>query len=197
MSSAPNGPTDWSRVERINNPKPAAPPPPPAGQSRELVPAPPQLPAVAPPPVQGSVSVPFETPKDLLSRIKANSKNRKAMMEALDVHYATQLDGLRAQLSAGLKVHKSKLDLQAEEYLKSLDAQHLEVLGQLGIRNAATRWKAITELTDLAVAKIKEVQEKQWPESLIDETISQILSLKNRVAAEVMREFGAEKPATE
>lgn len=197
MSSAPNGPTDWSRVERINNPKPAAPPPPPAGQSRELVPAPPQLPAVAPPPVQGSVAVPFETPKDLLSRIKANSKNRKAMMEALDVHYATQLDGLRAQLSAGLKVHKSKLDLQAEEYLKSLDAQHLEVLGQLGIRNAATRWKAITELTDLAVAKIKEVQEKQWPESLIDETISQILSLKNRVAAEVMREFGAEKPATE
>lgn len=100
----------------------------------------------------------------------------------------------RAQLSAGLRVHKSKLDLQAEEYLKSLDAQHLEVLGQLGIRNAVTRWKAIMELNDMAVAKIKEVQEKQWPESLIDETIGQILAVKNRVAAEVMREFGAEIP---
>jgi F0F1-type ATP synthase membrane subunit b/b' len=157
----------------------------------------PNLPAVAAPPIQGSIALPVEQPRDFISKLKANSKNRKAMMEALDAHYASQLDGLRAQLSAGLRVHKTKLDLQAEEYLKSLDAQHLEVLGQLGIRNAATRWKAIMELNDMAVAKIREVQEKQWPESLIDETVSQILAVKNRVAGEVMREFGAEKPATE
>ena len=191
MSGQESSPPDWSRVERLNNPKPEA-----TGDSRAMVPASsqPNPPAVAAPPVQGSIALPVEQPRDFISRLKANAKNRKAMMEALDAHYASQLDGLRAQLSAGLRVHKSKLNLQAEEYLKSLDAQHLEVLGQLGIRNADTRWKAIMELNDMAVEKIKEVQEKQWPESLIDETISQILSVKNRVAAEVMREFGAEMP---
>jgi hypothetical protein len=201
MSSGNAREPDWSRVERINKPTPPPVVESPAAESsdgsRSMVPAPPpppNLPAVAAPQTQGSIKLPVEEPRDFIGRLKANSKNRKAMMQALDAHYHSQLEGLRAQLSAGLKVHKSKLDLQAEEYLKSLDAQHLDVLGQLGIRNAATRWKAITELTDLAVAKIKEVQEKQWPESLIDETIGQILELKNRVAAEVMREFGAEKP---
>jgi len=184
---------DWSRVERLNNPKPGA------SESKAIVPtsSQPNLPAVVAPPAPGSIAFPIEQPTDFISKLKANSKNRKAMMEALDAHYASKLEGLRAQLSAGLRVHKTKLDLQAEEYLKSLDAQHLEVLGQLGIRNADTRWKAIMELNDLAVAKIKEVQEKQWPESLIDEAVSQILAVKNRVAAEVMREFGAEKQAAD
>ncbi|HKD36094.1 MAG TPA: hypothetical protein VKB78_04815, partial [Pirellulales bacterium] len=136
MSDQKDSPPDWSRVERLNNPKPPA-----AKDSRAMVAGPAQLnpsPAVAPP-TQVSIALPVEQPRDFISKLKANAKNRKAMMEALDAHYATQLDGLRAQLSAGLRVHKSKLDLQAEEYLKSLDAQHLEVLGQLGIRNADTR----------------------------------------------------------
>lgn len=194
MSDQENSPPDWSRVERLNNPKKASP-----RDSRAMVPAssPPSLPPAVAPPTQGSIALPVEQPRDFISKLKANAKNRRAMMEALDAHYASQLDGLRAQLSAGLRVHKSKLDLQAEEYLKSLDAQHLEVLGQLGIRNADTRWKAIMELNEMAVAKIKEVQDKQWPESLIDETIGQILAVKNRVAAEVMREFGAETAPAE
>jgi hypothetical protein len=153
----------------------------------------PNLPSVAQPALQGTIAPPLHPPLDFIGKLKANAKNRKAVMEALDAHYSSQLDGLQAQLSAGLRVHKTKVDQQAEEYLKTLDASHLEVLGQLGVRNAATRWQAITELTDLAVAKIKEIQEKQWPESLIDDTVSQILSLRKRVAAEVMREFGAEK----
>lgn len=172
MSNQDSSPPDWSRVERLNNPKPAT------RDSRAMVPASsqPNIPTVVAPAIQGSIALPVEQPRDFLSRLKANAKNRRAMMEALDAHYASQLDGLRAQLSAGLRVHKSKLDLQAEEYLKSLDAQHLEVLGQLGIRNPESHWKAIMELNDMAVAKIKEVQEKQWPESLIDETIGQILA---------------------
>jgi hypothetical protein len=186
---------DWSRVERLT-PKP--------GQETEqdhkaMVPVPPQadVPMITPPTLQGSIDVPLQQPLDFIGKLKANAKNRKAVMAALDAHYASQLDGLQAQLAAGLRVHKTKVDLQAEEYLKTLDARHLEVLGQLGVRNAATRWQAIMELNDLAVAKIKEVQDKQWPDSLIDDTITQILSLRKRVAAEVMRELGAENPESE
>lgn len=181
---------DWSRVERLT-PKPGKEIEP---SQTAMVPAPPQavLPVITLPPVQGSIHVPLEQPLDFIGKLKANAKNRKAVMEALDAHYASQLDGLQAQLAAGLRVQKTKVDLQAEEYLKTLDAKHLEMLGQLGVRNAATRWQAIMELNDLAVTKIKEVQERQWPELLIDETINQILSLRKRVAAEVMKELGAE-----
>jgi hypothetical protein len=50
----------------------------------------------------------------------------------------------------------------------------------------------VTDLTDRAVARIAEVQAKNWPESLINQTIGEIMTTRQRVASEIMRELGAE-----
>jgi len=84
------------------------------------------------------------------------------------------------------------MGLLAEEYLKKLDAKHLEVLAQLGMRNASTRWKAVTDLTDMAVAQVREVEGKEWPEKLIKNTVEKVFALRERVAAEIMKELGSE-----
>jgi hypothetical protein len=117
---------------------------------------------------------------------------RKAALRALEEQYNGQLDFLKHNIAEQVKVGKTRVSVAAEEYLKALDATHLNVLNQLGMRNAATRWNAVTELTELAVAKVKEVEGKQWPPSLIKDTIQKIFALRERVAAEIMRELGIE-----
>jgi len=91
-----------------------------------------------------------------------------------------------------VKVHKTRIGVAAEEYLRTLDSKHLELLTELGMRNAATRWKAVTDLTDMAVAKINEVEAKDWPPRLIDDTIEKIFAVRERVANEIMKELGIE-----
>ena len=52
--------------------------------------------------------------------------------------------------------------------------------------------KAVTDLTDMAVAKVNEVKGKNWPESLVRDTIAKIFELRERVANEIMKELGIE-----
>jgi hypothetical protein len=183
---------DWSRVESLltaNDPTPASTP----GQlvrTRDpaLVPAEnSEIPApliVPRPDLMGS--------QGILARLKANQLGRKAALEQLQVQYSGQLDVLKETVSQAVKVHKTRIGVAAEEYLRTLDSKHLELLTQLGMRNAATRWKAVTDLTDMAVAKINEVEGKNWPQRFIDDTINKIFAVRERVANEIMKELGSD-----
>ena len=44
----------------------------------------------------------------------------------------------------------------------------------------------------MAVAKVNEVEGKNWPESLVRDTIAKIFELRERVANEIMKELGIE-----
>ena len=99
----------------------------------------------------------------ILAKLKANQLGRKAALDQLQVQYSGQLDVLKETVSQAVKVHKTRIGVAAEEYLRTLDSKHLELLTQLGMRNAATRWKAVTDLTDMAVAKINEVEGRNGP----------------------------------
>ena len=115
---------------------------------------------------------------------------KKAALQELEVFYEKRLDVLAYKLEQAGQVEKARSHLIAEEYLKELDAQHLEVLSQIGLRNKDTRERGLLQLTDMTVARLKEVNEKDWPPELVNETIQELFALRKRYVAEMMRELG-------
>ncbi|MEM7313643.1 MAG: hypothetical protein AAF497_10880 [Planctomycetota bacterium] len=146
------------------------------------------------PNLQVGISESDESPKGVLARFHQNRLSRKASIAALKSHYDNQLDALRYTLAKACQVSKARADALAEKHLKELDAGHLEVLGQLGLRNKDTRERTLIELTDSTVEKLKEVQSKDWPPSLIEETIQQLFEVRKRAVAEIMNELGDVAP---
>ncbi len=128
----------------------------------------------------------------ILVQWKAKQLGRKAALEAVAAQYESKLEILKHTLTEAVHVQKTRVDVAAKEYLERLDAKHLELLAQFGMRNAATRWKAVTDLTDMAVVQVRQVQGKEWPEPLVKDTISKIFALRERVAGEIMKELGIE-----
>lgn len=139
-----------------------------------------------------AIQVPeLSAPSGILSQFKANLIKRRSAMAALQTHYDSQLDVLSHTLARAGQVEKSRADVVAEEYLKELDAKHLEVLAELGMRNKETRERALIALTDQTVIKVREVMSKDWPEELIQETLQELFTLRKRVIAEILRELGS------
>lgn len=139
---------------------------------------------IAPPDTSASLGI--------VAMWKAKQMGRKAALTALEEQYNGQLELLKHVVTEQVKVGKTRVSVAAEEYLNKLDAKHMEVLAQLGMRNAATRWKAVTDLTDMALAQVREVEGKDWPEPLIKDTVGKVFELRERVATKIMRELGSE-----
>ena len=184
------GKKDWSRVDSVLSSKPPPATPGQLARTPEATLAPAEN-FAAPTPLM--VPQPdLMASQGFIAKFKANQLGRKAMLEQLQTQYNGQLEVLKETVSQAVKVHKSRIGVAAEEYLRTLDSKHLELLTQLGMRNAATRWKAVTDLTDMAVAKINEVESKNWPQRFIDDTIEKIFTVRERVAGEIMKELGIE-----
>ncbi len=178
--------TNWSIAESANRPQPSS-----------DNPIDTQLATVKPKsnsPIATGVSVKSnsvegETPDGLIAQYQQKHLSRKATVQALKLRYESELDALQHRLNKACQIEKSRADVMADEYLKELDAQHLKVLSDLGLRNKETREKALLRLTESTVERLKEVQNKDWPPSLIDETIQEIFALRKRAVAEIMNEI--------
>ena len=131
-----------------------------------------------------------EDPKGILAKYQEKRISRKASLTAMKATYDAQIEVLNHRLTQAVIVEKAKADVQAEEYLQQLDAEHLAVLSEMGLRNKETRERALLRLTQSTVDRIKEVQDMDWPESMIKETMTQILALKKRGVDEIMSELG-------
>src|SRR5262245_61711215 len=182
--------TDWSRVDaRIKT-------------KQELSPVPKQ---VSSPLTRGEIelddptavpesialSVPeTESSRGILHQWKLSKIDKKTALEAVQARYDAQLDTLRYQLRQAVNVSNARADRIADEFLKKLDAEHMEVLTSLGLRNASSRADALIKAREIIAIKLSEIQSKNWPQALVDRTIDDILELERRVCAEMMRELG-------
>jgi hypothetical protein len=145
--------------------------------------------------VPKAVSVPLpdtDTPRGILMQFRRNQIDRRTALKAIQAQYDAQLDALRYQLQKAVSVSNARADRIAEEFLKKLDSEHLEVLKDLGLRNAETRATALIQVRDMIAAKLKEVQTKNWPQQLLDRTIDDLVDLEKRVCAEMMKELGSQ-----
>jgi hypothetical protein len=180
--------TDWEKTEALIRRTSLTP------AEREGAP---EEPSAQVPVVRDSMAVGHPIPdakalQGILAQWKANTLERRAALDAMKENYASQLTVLKHCLTAVAKVKKSQADVLAREYLSELDARHLEVLTEIGLRNKDTREKALLELTDRTVEKLREVQAKDWPEALIEDTIQKLLGLRERLLAEILEELGRE-----
>lgn len=178
--------TDWSYLESIRNPEKRD-----SGQlSRasdrsEIVPI-----EQTDVPAPLNPGIPDDDSLGFFMRLKKRGLEKKATVREIETFYEKRLDVLAYKLERAGQVEKARSHLVAEEYLKELDAKHLEVLSQIGLRNKDTRERGLLQLTDMTVARIKEVHEKDWPAELVNETIQELFALRKRYVAEMMRELG-------
>ena len=190
MSNKNHGKTDWSKAEAIliseETPTTVRDQVARSVDRGELVPtrdsALPTTPAIGIP----------ESGSGIIMKWKEKKLSRKATLKALEAHYSSQLDALTYSLTKAVQVQKARADVIAEEYLKELDARQLEMLAELGLRNKDTRERALLKLTDTTAARVKEVQEKDWPEQLVKDTLLELFTLRKRVVAEIMKELGGD-----
>lgn len=178
--------TDWSYLEPIRNPekremgkRSRA-----SGRS-EIVPA-----EQSDVPAPLDAGVPDVDSLGFFMGLKQKKLEKQATMRELETFYEKRLDVLTYKLEQAGKVEKARSHLIAEEYLKELDAKHLEVLSQIGLRNKDTRERGLLQLTDMTVARLKEVHDKDWPPELVNETIQELFALRKRYVAEMMQELG-------
>jgi hypothetical protein len=182
-SQEPND-TDWSRVESRMKSK----------ERSEQVAYPLERAEGSHPIVPTDLTVPLpdtEATRGILMQWKRNQIDRKTALQAIQSQYDSQLDALRYHLRKAVSVSHARADRTAEEFLKKLDSEHIQILKDLGLRNAETRASALIEVRDMIAAKLGEVQKKKWPQPLVDRTIDDLLDLEKRVCAEMMKELGA------
>jgi hypothetical protein len=178
------GKTDWSFLESMRNPEKRETERASRASGRaDLVPV---DNSDVPAPI--SPAVPNTDSLGILMRWKKKGLEKKAAVRELETFYEKRLEVLAYKLERAGEVEKARSHLIAEEYLKELDSKHLEVLSEIGLRNKDTRERGLLQLTDMTVARIKEVHEKDWPPAIVNETIQELFALRKRYVAEMMRE---------
>ncbi len=143
--------------------------------------------------VPASIAVPLpetDAQRGIVMQWKRNQIDKKTALQAIQAQYDAQLDALRYQLRKAVTVSNARADRIAEEFLKKLDSEHIQVLKDLGLKNAETRARALIEVRDMIAAKLMEVQGKRWPQQLVDRTIDDLVDLEKRVCTEMMKELG-------
>lgn len=145
--------------------------------------------------IPAPISVPLPdtgSQRGILMQWKKNQIDRQTALKAIQAQYDAQMDALSYHLKKAVTVANARADRIAEEYLKKLDSEHIQVLKDLGLRNAETRATALIQVRDMIYAKLREVQTRTWPQPLVDQTIDDLMALEKRVCAEMMAELGAQ-----
>ena len=185
MSEQKDKKTDWSAIDEIH--KRHVKPPQVSDKSVSMPKA--RLPLPVPAPLKNEND---QEPQGVLAKFHEGRLSRKASVQALKVRYDKQIEALTHQLSQACTVEKAKADVLADEFLRELDAQHLKVLGELGLKNTETRIAALAKLNQVIVDRVSEIQGKDWPESMIAETIDSIFELQRRGRDEILNELGSD-----
>lgn len=126
---------------------------------------------------------------NLLTRFKANAIRREAAIEGLKKVVEGQLEVLQHYVETAVLMKKSRIDVDAQSFLAELDAEHLRILDQFKVSNMDQRARTLFNLNDRFVALIAEAQQKQWPPTLIRETMRNLSDLYTRVSTEINEDF--------
>lgn len=129
-------------------------------------------------------------PRGVLMEFKSNRMGRKATLEALQEQYNSALTIYKHHLQNVVMGQTARDDVDYAAYQKQLDQEYLEVLAELGLRNKSVREQALIQLTDMTASRLKEVQEKDWPQPLKDAVIDDLIALRQRFSDEMMKELG-------
>lgn len=129
-------------------------------------------------------------PDGVIQSYKMKKVAKKAAVEHLEAWYATGLEVARHHMAEVARVKKAESTMVADQFLRNLNAQHLEYLTTLGLQNEGVRSRAVIALNDQTSATLKEIQTRDWPEPLITSAINGILDRQRRFMERLVNELG-------
>lgn len=127
-------------------------------------------------------------PEGIIAQYKANQIERKAALGFLKVWYGSQLEVAEHQLRTAVMLKKRATETDAERFLMDINAQQIQYLIDLGITNVEQRMEALEKLQDKTVKMYEKIRGKDWPQEMVDQTITAISSLNKRFFDKVMEE---------
>lgn len=130
------------------------------------------------------------SPDNVVQSFKMKRVERRAAVQHLEAWYSAQLDVARHHLGEVARVRKAESTLVADQFLRHLNAQHLEYLTTLGLQNEAVRSRALLALNDQTSATLKDIQTRDWPEALVTSAIEGVLERQKRFMARLVNELG-------
>jgi hypothetical protein len=122
----------------------------------------------------------IESPNGLISRVQSEQIKNKAGLEFDRKWYEAQLEVSKHQLKRAVELKIKETDADIERLLTDISRRHLQYLTEMGLRNSEQREEALEQLSDQTAARIKRLQGKDWPESLIEQTINGVIELHQR-----------------
>jgi hypothetical protein len=184
--AAPERSTDWSAVDQVVQRR----------ISEGVLPLHPDRPLEVPAAIEPPAESPARPDGDavqvegVVAQYRANKVARKAALAHLEVWYRAQLEVARHRLNEVARVRKAEATLLAEEFLHSINSRHLHFLTELGLRNEDTRNRAFLALGDQTSRALREIQERDWPASILQTTIGAVLERHQRFFEKIVRELG-------
>lgn len=169
--------TDWSKVEVSLQRREAS--------ELPLDPAKPmQAPALTTPTAELAKAEGF------ITKFKANKIERQAALQFLDEWYKKQLEVGKHSLMEAAKVRKAEISVIASQFLENLNSRHLAFLMDLGLRNEDSRNKAFLALNEQTAGMLRQIQDADWPEFMVEKTISGVTERYGAFFGRIMNDLG-------
>jgi hypothetical protein len=112
---------------------------------------------------------------DLIGRIKSNSIERKAGLEAIQAMYAAQMEVGKHRLKRAVDVERQRVDLVARKYIYQITEEYLRDMRGLGMHNYNARMETLLKLNEETTKLLEKAEAQQVPESIKDKTIDAIV----------------------
>jgi hypothetical protein len=129
-------------------------------------------------------------PTTIVARVKANMIQRKIGVAQLDELYKAQMDLIRHQLKEAVRARKAEATEAADRYLLELNRSHLNFLAELGLKNVDKRQEIVIELNERTSQRLSDIMNRDWPASLKDHAVDEILDMNKDFAERLRHELG-------
>ncbi len=132
-------------------------------------------------------------PDGVIAQFKANKIQKKVALKHIETWYDGQLEAARHAVAEAVRVRKAEASSVAERLLMAIDTDHLRYLTSLGLRNEAVRGEALKDLGDQTHRLMSEIEAKNWPPQLVEETLHGILERHRKFFDRIMQDLGTER----
>jgi hypothetical protein len=149
--------SDWSKIDAMTRKD--------SVQDAELV-------------ISPSAAAPMATAQTIhgvIAKFKANSLERRAALEEIQLATRARLDVFGHQLQEAAKTKKAEATMIAKQFLAQIDADYQHVLHEIGVRNEGARRETLKKIGDETSRDLDEIQNKNWPDFMIKATIELIM----------------------
>lgn len=112
---------------------------------------------------------------DIIGKIKANSIERKAGLEAIRAMYAAQIEVGKHRLKRAVNVERQRVDLVANKYIYQITEEYLRDMRGLGIHNYNARMETLLKLNEETTKLLERAEAQNVPQSIKDKTVDAIV----------------------